>query len=127
VAGKLVHFELPAQDTDRAQKFYEEVFGWRFRSLEGQVATEFDYRMTEADVQPVGAIYPSQAGERGPIVYFDTDDIEATAEEIRKRGGQAEEKAPIPGTGWFARAQDPEGNPISLFQADDSVPAPGEQ
>jgi predicted enzyme related to lactoylglutathione lyase len=122
VAGNLVHFELPAQDTDRAQKFYEEVFGWRFRAAYGPV----DYRMTEENVQPVGAIYPSQEGERGPIVYFDTDDIDATAAQIRERGGQADEKAPIPGIGWFARAQDPEGNSISLFQADESVPAPGE-
>jgi uncharacterized protein len=124
VAGKLVHFELPAEDTDRAQKFYEEVFGWRFRSMQGEAP--IDYRMTEADVQPVGAIYPSQAGERGPIVYFDTDDIDATAAQIRERGGHAEDKAPIPGTGWYARAQDPEGNPISLFQADESVPASGQ-
>jgi uncharacterized protein len=122
VAGKLVHFELPAQDTDRAQKFYEEVFGWRFRTASGPI----DYRMTEAEVQPVGAIYPSQKGERGPIVYFDTDDIDATAAQIRERGGQADEKAPIPGIGWFARAQDPEGNPISLFQTDESVSAPAE-
>jgi predicted enzyme related to lactoylglutathione lyase len=122
MAGNLVHFELPAQDTDRAQKFYEEVFGWRFRAAYGPV----DYRMTEENVQPVGAIYPSQAGERGPIVYFDTDDIDATSAQIRERGGQADEKAPIPGIGWFARAQDPEGNSISLFQADESVPASGE-
>jgi len=122
VAGKLVHFELPAQDADRAQKFYEEVFGWRFRTASGPI----DYRMTEAEVQPVGAIYPSQAGERGPIVYFDTDDIDTTSAQIRKRGGQADAKAPIPGIGWFARAQDPEGNPISLFQTDESVPPSGE-
>lgn len=122
MAGNLVHFELPAQDADRAQSFYEEVFGWKFRTWSGPV----DYRMTEEGVQPVGAIYPSQEGEQGPIVYFDTDDIDATAAQIRERGGRADEKHPIPGIGWFARAQDPEGNSISLFQADDSVPAPGE-
>lgn len=123
MAGKLVHFELPAQDTDRAQRFYEAVFGWRFRSAPAPV----DYRMTEEDVQPTGAIYPSQSGEHGPIVYFATDDIEAAVARVRESGGEADEKEPIPGVGWFARAQDPEGNPISLFEADDSVPAPGER
>ena len=121
MAGTLVHFELPAEDADRAQKFYEAVFGWRFR----HAPAPMDYRMTEQGVQPTGAIYPSQSGERGPIVYFDTDDIDATSAQIRERGGQADEKQPIPGMGWFARAQDPEGNSISLYQADDSVPAPG--
>jgi uncharacterized protein len=117
--GNLVHFELPAQDTERAQKFYEAVFGWKFRSLEGPV----EYRMTE-EIRPVAAIYPSQEGERGPIVYFDTDDIEATIEKARESGGEAEDKHPIPGIGWFARGKDPEGNPISFFQADDSIPHP---
>jgi predicted enzyme related to lactoylglutathione lyase len=119
MAGNLVHLELPAQDTERAQKFYEEVFGWKFRSMDGGM----DYRMTE-EVQPVAAIYPSQEGERGPIVYFDTDDIEATIEKVRESGGEADDKQPIPGMGWFARAKDPEGNPISFFQADSSVPPP---
>lgn len=122
MAGNLVHFELPAQDTDRAQRFYEEIFGWSFRSAPAPM----DYRMTEATT-PVGAIYPSQAGERGPIVYFDTDDIDAAIARVRESGGEADEKQPIPGIGWFSRAQDPEGNPISLFAADDSVPAPSER
>jgi uncharacterized protein len=121
MAGKLVHFELPAEDTARAQTFYENVFGWTFRGP----SADFDYRMTDG-IEPVGAIYPSQEGERGPLVYFDTDDIDATSAQIRERGGQADEKAPIPGIGWFARAHDPEGNSISLFQTDESVPAPGE-
>src|SRR5215218_7815875 len=122
MAGQLVHFELPAQDTDRAQRFYEAVFGWKFRNAPD---APMDYRMTEQDVQPTGAIYPSQSGERGPIVYFATDDIEAAVARIRESGGQADEKQPIPRMGWFARAQDPEGNPISLFQPDESVRAPG--
>ena len=119
MAGKLVHLELPAEKTERAQKFYESLFGWTFRSMEGGM----DYRMTEG-VEPVAAIYPSQAGERGPIVYFDTDDIEATIERARELGGEAEDKQPIPSIGWFARGKDPEGNAISFFQSDDSVPHP---
>ena len=39
---------------------------------------------------------------------------------------EAEDKQPIPSIGWFARCRDTEGNEFSLFQADESVPAPGE-
>ena len=119
MTGKLVHFELPASDTGRAREFYGSLFDWSFQSWDGPV----EYHTTEAGGEPGGGIYPSQAGERGPIVYFDTDDIDAHVARVRELGGSAEDKAPIPGIGWYARCTDTEGNPFSLYQADDSAPA----
>ena len=69
-----------------------------------------------------GAVYRSSDGLKGPIVYFDSQDIDADLARVRELGGQAEEKQPIPGVGWFARCTDTEGNPFSLFQGDDAVP-----
>jgi len=40
---------------------------------------------------------------------------------VRKLGGQAEEKAPVPGHGWFAVCKDTEGNPFHLWQSDSSA------
>jgi uncharacterized protein len=120
--GRLVHFELPADDTSRALEFYSSLFGWTFEPWSGPV----EYHRTKAGGDPGGAIYPSQEGERGPIVYFDTDDIEATVRRVRDLGGSADDAQPIPGIGWFSRCRDTEGNPISLFQADESVPVPDE-
>jgi predicted enzyme related to lactoylglutathione lyase len=119
--GKLVHFELPARDTARARDFWSSLFGWSFRGFDGPI----EYHMTEG-VDPGGAIYPSDGEERGPIVYFDVEDVDAAVARINDLGGKAEDKQPIPGVGWFARAWDTEGNPFSLFQSDESVPAPGE-
>lgn len=28
-ANKVVHFEIPADDLDRAKKFYQSIFGWK--------------------------------------------------------------------------------------------------
>jgi predicted enzyme related to lactoylglutathione lyase len=122
MANSIVHFEIPAQDTKRARSFYESVFGWSFREpMEG-----FEYHMTEG-VEPVAGLYPQQSGEQGPIVYFSTDEIDGAVAKVRDAGGEADEKQPIPQVGWFARCKDTEGNPFSLFQADDTVPAPGER
>jgi uncharacterized protein len=120
--GQLVHFELPAQDAGRAKEFWKSLFGWKFREWTGPV----EYHMLEG-IEPGGAIYPSeeQAGT-GPIVYFGTSDIDASIARTRELGGSADEKQPIPTIGWFARCHDTEGNPFSLFQADESAPAPGE-
>lgn len=119
--GQLVHFEMPARDAGRAKVFYEGLFGWSFGPSTGPV----EYYMTEAGDAPTGAIYPSESVQRGPIVYFDTEDIRASAARVRELGGASDEPQPIPHVGWFARCSDTEGNEFSLFQSDESVPAHG--
>jgi predicted enzyme related to lactoylglutathione lyase len=120
VPGKLVHFELPAQDAARARAFWTGVFGWSFNDP-GMPGVE--YWMTRTSDEQGGAIYPSDGSMRGPIVYFDTDDIDATLDAVRAHGGRAVDKQPIPHIGWFARCTDTEGNDFSLFQSDESVTA----
>jgi uncharacterized protein len=117
MAGRLVHFELPADDTARARDFWSSLFGWSFQGWEGPI----EYHMTEG-VEPGGAIYPSQEGERGPIVYFAVDDIDEALARVRDLGGKADDKRPIPGIGWTSRAEDTEGNRFSLYQDDSSAP-----
>ena len=121
MAGTIVHFELPADDDSRAVEFYRSLFGWPFNTAE---MPGLSYHMTEG-VEPVGAVYRRQGGERGPVVYFATEDIDASVAQVRELGGEADEKQPIPEIGWFARCRDTEGNEFSLFQPDDSVPGPG--
>jgi predicted enzyme related to lactoylglutathione lyase len=77
--------------------------------------------------EPGGAIYPDpDTAGSGPIVYFGTSNIDASIAKARELGGSADDKQPIPSIGWFARCKDTEGNRFSLFEADESVPAPGE-
>ena len=116
--GKLVHIELPAEDTGRAKGFWGQLAGWQFQSWDGPI----EYNMFEGE--PGGAIYPRQEGERGPVVYFETEDIDATLQQVRDLGGSAEDKHPIPGVGWSASCKDTEDNSFSLFQNDESAPAP---
>ena len=117
MAGKLVHFELPATDTARAREFWSGLFGWKFQSWQEPV----EYHMTEG-IEPVGAIFRAEQTQSGNLVaYFDTDDIDRSIVRIRELDGDAGEKQPIPGIGWFARCKDSEGNAFSLFQGDDSA------
>ena len=84
-----------------------------------------DYRMFQDDGWG-GAVYPQQESEQGPVIYFDSGDIDADLGKVRELGGHAEEKMPIPHVGWFARCTDTEGNPFSLFQSDESVAPPSQ-
>lgn len=118
MSGRLVHFEFPARDAQRAKSFYSALFGWQFDSWAGEPG-EQEYYMVDGD--PAGALYAVENGENGPVVYFDVDDIEVAIEQVRELGGRAEEKQAIPTIGWFARCWDTEGNPFSLFKADSAA------
>jgi uncharacterized protein len=115
--GKLVHVEIGAADADRAQGFWNGVFGWE---VGPPMSPEMDYRMFQTAEDQGGAI--SAADTPGHLrVYFDTDDIGATIAKVRELGGEAEEKSPVPGYGWFAACRDTEGNAFSLWQSDQSA------
>jgi predicted enzyme related to lactoylglutathione lyase len=121
MAGRIVHIEIKAADPDRATSFYRSVFGWEFgdSGMPG-----IDYRMARLDETSGAAIYPDEGAGEGPLVYVDTDDIDASVAKVRQGGGEAEDKQPIPSVGWFARCKDTEGNPFGLFQSDESVAPP---
>ena len=120
MAKKVVHVEFPAQDVDRAERFWESVGGW---SIEDAGMPGIDYRMFQEGDQG-GAVMRSDGSTKGPVIYFGSDDIDADLAKVRDLGGEAEGKQPIPGVGWFARCKDTEGNAFSLFQSDESVPMP---
>ena len=115
MAGQIVHFEIPAADVGRAKAFWGAVFGWEFGD---SAMPGFPYYLIEEG----GAIYASdELVGKGPLVYYGTDDIDASIARVRDHGGEADEKQPIPHIGWFARCSDTEGNGFRLFQPDESA------
>ena len=117
MAGKLVHVEISAADGDRAQGFWSGVFGWE---IGPPMSPEMDYRMFQTGEDQGGAIVGTD--EQGPLrVYFDTEDIDGTIAKVRDLGGEAEDKMPVQGYGWFAACRDTEGNAFSLWQSDESA------
>ena len=121
--AKIVHFEVPAKDTGRAKEFWGSLFGVQFQTYEGPV----EYHMFQNDDQTGGGVYPQQQGETGLITYFNVDDIDSARQKVQDLGGKAEDKEPVPGMGWYARAEDTEGNSFSLWQSDENAPAPEQQ
>lgn len=122
MAGNIVHFELNAKDANRAKRFYSSLFGWKFKDSE---IPDIEYYVIDG-ANPGGAVNPMQQ-EPGPVVYFDTDDIDASIGQVRDLGGTSDDKQAIPGQGWFAACVDTEGNKFSLFQNDPSVTMETEQ
>jgi uncharacterized protein len=120
MAGQVVHIEIPADDTGKAQGFYGGLFGWQFESFPGPS----EYHMARLGETQGGAITNMEPGKQAIRVYFDVDDIGAGAARVKELGGEANDPRPVPGMGWFSTCKDPQGSEFGLWQTDESAPDP---
>ena len=118
MAGNLTHFEIRADDADRAQNFWSSLLGWQFNSMP---VGESQYAMADTGDGLTAGLYKDDSGDRGLIVYFDVEDIQAALAQVGELGGKPGERAPVPEIGWFAHCVDSEGNPFGLFEEDRSA------
>lgn len=107
---RVVHFEIPADDPERAVEFYKKVFGWKIDKWEGP----FDYWLVttgEEDEPGInGAIMSKEMGEMIKNT-IGVDSFDKYAEKIENAGGKMlMEKQTIPGIGTMAAFKDTEGN-----------------
>ncbi len=119
--NKVVHFELPTDDLDRAKKFYESVFGWKMDAMGGDVVlvttTESDEKGPKEPGAINGDIYKRTEKAPHPLVVLDVESIEEHARKIEAAGGKATgEKTEIPGMGYYGYFTDPEGNVLGLWE-----------
>jgi predicted enzyme related to lactoylglutathione lyase len=117
MAGNVTHFEIRADDAERAQGFWSSLLGWQFNSMPG----EFSYAMADTGNGLTAGLYKSDSADRGLLVYFAVDDLDAAVKKVGELGGKPGEKGPVPEMGWFAHCVDSEGNPFGLFQQDRSA------
>jgi uncharacterized protein len=118
--GQIVHLEVPADDTGKAQEFWGGLFGWEFQAYPGPS----EYHMTRIGEEQGAAITNMESGRKGTRPYFSVDDINAGAARVKELGGEAGDPMPVPSMGWFAVCQDPHGNDFGLWQNDESAPTP---
>ena len=123
---RVVHFEIHAENPDRAIAFYHGVFGWQFQKWDGPM----DYWLivtgpdTEKGVNGglVRRVGPAPAEMQAVNAYVCTVDVPAIDESLSKivagGGTIALATMPIPGIGWLAYFKDTEGNIVGVMQSD---------
>ena len=121
---KVVHFEIPVDNPERAQKFYKDIFGWKIDKWEGSMpywmvrTVEVDEKKMPKEVGAIngGLMQRQQKGE-GPVVFVNVKNVDAYVKKIEKAGGKVVvPKMDVGGMGFYARIQDTEGNIIGLWQ-----------
>jgi predicted enzyme related to lactoylglutathione lyase len=123
--NRVVHFEIQADDVNRATNFYQKILGWKFNHAMTKEQGGMDYWTIETGEGPGinGGLYERPA-DRDKFYDYDctiqVEDLDKVVEAVKQNGGTITmEKSMIPGVGWFAGAKDTEGNRFGLMQATD--------
>lgn len=122
--GRVIHFEIHAEDPERAVGFYTSLFNWEFSKWDGPM----DYWLikTGPDGQPGingGMVLRKGIIDGQAVIAYvctiDVANLDQLIKTVPTKGGQiVHPKMPIPGIGWLAYAKDTEGNIFGMMQAD---------
>ena len=114
--GRVVHFEITADDLARARKFYE-VFGWEIKDS-GMPGAEYWLATTGTGDDGIdGAIMPRSYKPQPVINWIGVDDLDDMVEKMTAAGGKVMgEKQTVPGIGDTIYATDTEGNTFGMIQ-----------
>jgi predicted enzyme related to lactoylglutathione lyase len=126
MANRPIHFEVQADDAERAKKFYEAALGWKIEKS-SMPGVGMEYWTVETGEGPGinGGLYKRTDSPR-KMNGFDctilVGDIDKVIAAIKTSGGtiqpwEGKEKWEMKGLGWFSRATDTEGNMFGLLQA----------
>ena len=115
--GRIIRFDIPAGDTERALKFYEDVFGWEIRPAGGLL----DYWLvkTGADKEPGinGVLSLREAAWQRITCFVDVESLAETLTMVAAKGGRiVQPKTVIPGVGYIAACKDTEDNVIGIME-----------
>jgi predicted enzyme related to lactoylglutathione lyase len=124
MSGRVVHFEVPFDDADRAKTFYQEAFGWKVEAFPGMDYTIVSSGPT-SDQGPTesgyinGGMAPRDAERsfKSPVIVIDVESIDDALKKIGELGGKtAVDKQPVADMGFAAYFTDPEGNVMGLWE-----------
>ena len=123
MSGRVVHFEIPFDDGDRARSFYKELFDWQVMEMPEMGYTivmsgpSSDSGPTESGFINGGMLSREQGATSGPVIVIDVDDIDAKLIKIEETGGSTVVgKTAVGDMGFAAYFTDPEGNVMGLWE-----------
>ncbi|HLN45316.1 MAG TPA: VOC family protein [Candidatus Sulfotelmatobacter sp.] len=118
---KVIHFEIPAENPERAVEFYRKVFDWRIEKWKGAVPYWIINAGEDNEVGINGAIH-EKGNFKTVVNIISVSSIDEFLNRIIEAGGKiVMPKGEVPGGGYIAYAEDTEGNPFGIFQGNLSI------
>jgi predicted enzyme related to lactoylglutathione lyase len=114
-----VHFEIPADNPERAMQFYSSLFGWKFQKWDGPM----DYWLITTGETSEPGINGGLMQRRDPaqpcVNTVTVSDLDESLGVVDTAGGKCVvPKMPVPGVGWLAYCKDTEGHIFGMMQPD---------
>jgi predicted enzyme related to lactoylglutathione lyase len=117
--SRIIHFEIPADNPDRAIAFYTAAFGWTFKKWEGPMPYWLITTGPNEEPGINGGMLSRQHPGQGTVNTISVNSVDDAVAAATKAGGKvALPKMAIPGVGWLAYCLDTEGNTFGMMQAD---------
>ena len=123
--SRVVHFEIPADNLERAKKFYSDNFGWKINQLGAEMGNYVLVHTGPTDEKGMpqdrafinGGLMKRDPSASSPVIVIAVGDADATVEKVKQSGGTlVGEILDIPHVGRYARVQDTEGNVIGIIK-----------
>lgn len=115
-SANLIWFEIPADDTARAKKFYGKLFGWKINPFPGMP----DYQHIDTggpDASPDGGLMKRMHPAHTITQYIHVPSVTRFMVKVKKLGGRiCKPKTAVPGMGYFALCQDTEKNTFAIWE-----------
>ncbi|MCL4503024.1 MAG: VOC family protein [Deltaproteobacteria bacterium] len=117
----VVHFEIPADDVERARKFYSGLFGWKIEKFTGPTPMEYWEIATGAEKGEMGlsggGMMQRQMPEERITMYVNVPSVDDYVAKVKKLGGRVVvPKMAVPEMGYFAVCLDPENNGFGIWE-----------
>jgi predicted enzyme related to lactoylglutathione lyase len=119
--SSIVWFEIPADNPERAKRFYGSLFGWNIKLFPGM--TEYWHIDTGGgDDTPDGGMIVRKHTEQPITNYISVKSVTESMAKVEKFGGKVcMPKTAVPQMGYFAICQDTENNTFALWEMNASA------
>jgi len=134
----IVHFEIPADDIERAKKFYNDLFGWKIEKWPGTednssqltspvTGQSIEYWMVittddKGNKALGGGMMKRQMPEHQVTNYIGVESIDEYSSKVKELGGKVvAPKHAVPGMGYFALCIDTENNSFAIWESNENA------
>ena len=123
---KVVHFEIPAENVERAKKFYSSIFNWNIADVPPEFGVGYSLVHTgEVDEKQMpkesgainGGMFKRADDLKNPVIIINVEDVDDSMEKIKGAGGViVREKRKVGDMGYVAYFKDTEGNVLGVWE-----------
>ncbi len=113
----IAHFEIPADNLERAERFYSSLFDWKFENAGGDYHMITTRSLKKGGCSVPGGLYQRQEAQMPIMDYIGVNSVSDYLTKVEKLGGKIlKPKTAATGYGYYAIVQDTENNQFGLWE-----------